>query len=69
MAFDATKISWITKLNNSFNDLMNRLEMPGDLADEIRGFMMQIAREQYKAGNNSGIRWARMNPGGSAQTT
>ncbi len=59
--------SWITRLTTNFNSLMQRLDMPGELADEIRAFMMQVAREQYKAGNNSGIRWARTNPAGSAQ--
>lgn len=61
------KGTWLSRLTGNFNDLMHRLDMPDDLQNEIRPFIMQVARDQYKAGNSSGIRWARMNPATGGQ--
>lgn len=57
--------TWLSKLLGNFNDLMQRLDMPSDLHEEIKAFVLQVARDQYKAGNSSGIRWARTNPASS----
>lgn len=52
----------MTKLSSRTQELMNNLGIPGDMGARIKDFVFEVAREQYKAGNKSGIRWARMNP-------
>lgn len=44
---------------------MTQLDAPEEIVPDIRAFLLETAREQYKVGNRSGIRWARMNPTGS----
>lgn len=53
-----TKAKWYTQLMKRFEDLMARLGMPDPAIDELKEFMLSVAREQYMAGNRSGIRWA-----------
>lgn len=62
MTEQITKNLWMTKLSNRAQELINNLGIPADMGDRIKDFMFEVAREQYKAGNNSGIRWARTNP-------
>jgi len=50
---------WYVDLSNKFSVLMQNLGMPEDVATEIKTFVLTIARDQYLAGNKSGIRWAR----------
>lgn len=51
------KQSWYDKLSDSFDALMRKFDMPEDMAIEIREFMFNVAREQYRVGNKSGISW------------
>lgn len=50
---------WYIDLSSKFASLMQNLGMPDDVAQEIKTFMLTVARDQYMAGNKSGIRWAR----------
>ena len=50
---------WYIDLSMRFNDLMQRNGMPEEIAAEIKLFVVDVAKEQYKAGNRSGIAWMR----------
>ncbi|MFA6130836.1 MAG: hypothetical protein WC730_01060 [Patescibacteria group bacterium] len=50
---------WYVELLERFNTLMERLGIPNDVSGEMKTFILGVAREQYMAGNRSGIRWAR----------
>ena len=52
-----TKQNWYDKISDSFESLMRKFDMPEDMQIEIREFMFGVAREQFKAGNKSGISW------------
>lgn len=54
---------WFTELVTRFNSLVQNLGVEGPAADELRTFMIETAKEQFKAGNKSGIRWARSDEG------
>ena len=54
-----TKQTWYDKLMDVFDNLMRKFDMPEDMEIELREFMLSVAREQYKAGNRSGISWLR----------
>jgi len=68
MSDEKSKSMWMTKLSNQTQELINNLGIPADMGDRIKDFMFKIAREQYKAGNINGIRWARTNPQPNPQT-
>jgi hypothetical protein len=53
---------WMTKLSNRVQALVHNLGLPNDMGQNIKEFVFEIAKEQYKAGNSNGIRWARTNP-------
>jgi len=38
---------------------MHNLGLPNEVGAEIKTLLLTIAKEQYMAGNRSGIRWAR----------
>ena len=59
---------WMSTLSNRAQELINNLGIPADMGDRIKDFMFEVAREQYKAGNSNGIRWARTNPQPIPQT-
>ncbi|MFH1712434.1 MAG: hypothetical protein ABH846_04340 [Patescibacteria group bacterium] len=50
---------WYIDLMERYKMLINKFGMPEDLASELKVFLLEVAREQYMAGNRSGIRWAR----------
>lgn len=60
------KANWYMKLMEKFNSLMERQGVPEDLASEFKVFLLETAREQYMAGNRSGIAWARKTPARAA---
>ena len=68
MSDEKSKSMWMTKLSNQTQELINNSGIPADMGDRIKDFMFKIAREQYKAGNINGIRWARTNPQPNPQT-
>lgn len=50
---------WYVDLCSELDVLLESLEVGEDAAEEIKTFTLEIARNQYLAGNRSGIRWAR----------
>ncbi len=55
----APKAKWYVEIQERFSMMTERLALPEDVASELKVFLFEIARQQYKSGNNSGIRWAR----------
>jgi hypothetical protein len=53
------KAKWYTELMDRFERLMSTQGIPENPAREIKQLVLAVAREQYMAGNRSGIRWAR----------
>ncbi len=62
MTDEKTKGMWMSRLSNRAQELINNLGIPADMGERIKDFMFEVAKEQYRAGNNNGIRWARTNP-------
>lgn len=54
-----TQAKWYIDLCTELEQLMEALEVSEEGASEIKTFMLEVARNQYLAGNRSGIRWAR----------
>ena len=50
---------WYIDLMERFKTLTQKFAIPEDTASEFKLFLLEVAREQYMAGNRSGIRWAR----------
>ncbi len=50
---------WYIDLCNRFTALMHNLGLPEQASAPIKDLLVEIAKEQYMAGNRSGIRWAR----------
>ncbi len=53
------KAKWYIELSERYRKLSERLGLSEDTTSEIKVFLLEISREQYMAGNRSGIRWAR----------
>ena len=54
---------WYVDMTTRFNQLAQSLGVEGPAAEELRNFVIEIAKEQYKNGNKAGIRWARSEEG------
>ncbi len=50
---------WYLDLSSRFEELVGNLEIDEDQASELKIFVLQVAKDQYMAGNRSGIKWAR----------
>ncbi len=57
-----TKSRWYNALVDRFMTLSRKYDLPQDIANEFLGLTIDIAKEQFKAGNRSGIAWARSTP-------
>ncbi len=66
---EQTTSKWQTTIINTSNTLAEEFGLDDLAAQKLRDTVMTVAREQYKAGNRSGIKWARTNPPKTAQTT
>lgn len=51
--------NWFDKLTSGLNSLAEELGLDDMSAARMRDFVVGIAKDQYKAGNRAGIRWAR----------
>lgn len=58
----ATPNRWYSELVASANGLAEELGLDDMSTKRLRDFIFEKAKDQFKAGNRSGIRWARMNP-------
>lgn len=58
----ATPNRWYTELVQAVNGLGEELGLDDQGTQRLRDFAFEKAKEQFKAGNRSGIRWARTNP-------
>jgi hypothetical protein len=54
---------WYVNMVARFNEIAQNLGVEGPIADEMRQFMFTIAKEQFKVGNKSGIRFAMSDEG------
>lgn len=59
---ETTKPGWYEKLSKDTQQLAEDLQLDSAASERLRNFILEAAKEQYKMGNRSGIRWARMNP-------
>ncbi len=50
-------VPWHVKITERFDKLMEKLGIPEDMSQEVQTFLLEVAREQYKSGNRSGIKW------------
>ena len=53
-----TQNNWYRTLMSNCNALAEKFGLDDLSTEEFRSFVNQIARDQYKMGNKSGIRWA-----------
>ena len=60
---------WYGRLVSAINGFGEELGLDDQSTSRLREFVMATAKDQFKAGNKSGIRWARMNPPRSAAST
>ncbi|GEM_PF-872783 len=62
MSEQTTANRWYALLATEANTLSEELGLDDFGTQKLREFVFQKAKEQYRAGNRSGIRWARLNP-------
>lgn len=65
METETTKKGWHIELGAAINGLAEELGLDDMSTQRLREFIFENAKEQYRVGNRSGIRWARMNPNGT----
>jgi hypothetical protein len=53
------KAKWYVELSDRFNTMSEKLGIAEEVANEFKVLLLETARNQYLAGNRSGIRWAR----------
>ncbi|TAK04123.1 hypothetical protein EPO34_03165 [Patescibacteria group bacterium] len=56
------KASWFMSLIGSIQGMAEELGLDDVSSQKLREFVLGIAKEEFKAGNRSGISWARKNP-------
>jgi hypothetical protein len=54
---------WIEKITDGFHVIANKYDLPEDMRHEIEGYVLNVAKDQYFAGNKSGIAWLRKQAG------
>lgn len=52
--------NWYSRLMSGLTTLADRLELESEQREELRAFVVDIAKSQYAVGNKSGIRWLRV---------
>ena len=52
------KTNWFQKLTSDCNSLAERFGLDDIQTQEMRDYITEVAKEQYKIGNKSGARWA-----------
>ena len=49
---------WFVEMTTKFNELAMNLGLESPAIEDLRTFMIETSKNQFKAGNKSGIRWA-----------
>lgn len=60
--------TWYANLMADCNGLGEKFGLDDMMNGELRDFVVRIAKEQYKVGNKSGIRWLRTELAKQGQT-
>ncbi len=55
---ETPKNNWYKALVNEINSVSEELGLDDMGTDRLRDFVVERAKDQFKAGNKSGIRWA-----------
>ncbi len=53
------KNGWYGTISDQFQAIMQRHDMPEDIAVELERFVLETAKEQFRAGSKSGASWLR----------
>lgn len=53
-----TYAPWFVNLMTAYNSKAEELQLDDEASQEMRQLFIEKCREQYSAGNTSGIRWA-----------
>ena len=53
------KTPWYDKIYDKVGEVVRKYDLPEDISADIRLLAMDVAKEQYRVGNNSGISWLR----------
>lgn len=53
----ASNGGWYYKLLDKVQELIRKFDLPEDIAADVQSLTIEVAREQFKAGNRSGIAW------------
>ena len=49
--------NWYSIMMSNFDSLIEKLGIPENIASELQTFVTTVAKDQFKAGNKSGIAW------------
>ncbi|MDA0208257.1 MAG: hypothetical protein O3B64_02515 [bacterium] len=53
------RAKWYIELMEKFGNLVELHALPDEVAEAVKSLLLGVARDQYMAGNKSGIRWMR----------
>ncbi|MFH1405149.1 MAG: hypothetical protein ABIH21_03575 [Patescibacteria group bacterium] len=56
---DYTNMPWFKDLVAKLNSIAEEVGLDDMSVDKLKEFMLEVARNQYSAGNRSGIAWAK----------
>lgn len=59
MTIKNPEAKWYVDLCNQYENMVRKFSLKEEAASELKVFLLEVARNQYLAGNRSGIRWAR----------
>ncbi|MFH1236054.1 MAG: hypothetical protein V1685_03910 [Parcubacteria group bacterium] len=61
-----TQAKWYVELVSKVRELCEEIGLDDAAESKVRELMIEKAKDQYMAGNRSGIRWARQQASGKA---
>lgn len=60
--------NWFVELTSRIQSLAEKFELDDMGVQELRDFVIDIAKSQYRVGNKAGIRWAYAKANGTQAT-
>ena len=51
--------TWISTLAGQIETVAKEIELTDEQKEKVKDLVFYVARDQYKAGNKAGIRWAK----------